>query len=106
MIQAHLTAQDQPFDWSKLAYAQLVRDHSEVCNALILFADLHRLKSPVPRLLLFPRSWSRDADGEVFDPLLETSKRLIRKASRWYRVILVPIDPVAGGKNIVPMAAA
>jgi len=84
-----------------LAYAQLVRDHSEVCNALILFADLHRLRSPVPRLLLFPRSWTRDSDGEVFDPLLETTRRLIKKAARWYRVILVPVDPVAGGRNIL-----
>jgi len=55
----------------------------------------------VPRLLLFPRSWARDSDGEVFDPLLETSRRLIKKAARWYRVILVPVDPVAGGRNIL-----
>jgi hypothetical protein len=96
-LQSHLASQDAPFSWSKLAYAQVVRDHAEVCNALIFFADLNRLKSPVPRLLLFPRPWARDSDGDVLDPSLELSKRLLRKASRRYRVILVPIDPVGSG---------
>lgn len=98
-LQADLTAQDEFFDWSKLAYAQLVRDHSEVCNALILFAELHRLRSPAPRLLLFPKDWVRDNDGEVLNPYLETSRRLLRKASRRYRVVLVPVEPTMEGKD-------
>ncbi|KAF2423727.1 hypothetical protein EJ08DRAFT_595616 [Tothia fuscella] len=94
IIQAQLSAKEEAFDWSRLAYAQLVRDHSEVCNALIFFADLKRLRSPVPRLLLFPRNWVEGSDADVLNTALETSKRLLRKASRRYRVILVPVDAV------------
>jgi hypothetical protein len=88
-----------------LAYAQLVRDHSEICNALILFSDLHRLKSSAPRLLLFPQHWIQERDGEELDPFLETSRRLLKKASRRYRVTLVPIKPdVEGRKEDEPEA--
>ena len=92
-------AADKPFDWSKLAFAQLVRDHSEICNALIIFSDLHRLKSAAPRLLLFPQHWIEDHDGDSPNPFLETSKRLLKKASRRYRVTLVPIQPDVEGKS-------
>jgi hypothetical protein len=98
-LQSQLSAQDEPFDWSKLAYAQLVRDHSDVCNALIFFADLNRLRSPVPRLLLFPRNWIGKEDEYNTNPYLDTSRRLLKKASRRYRVILVPIDPVGSGSD-------
>lgn len=67
-----------------------MREHSEVCNALILFGELHRSKSPVPRLLLFPAAWI--ADREDTDQEWETTRRLLRKATRRYRVTLVPID--------------
>lgn len=103
--QNQLTAADAPFDWTQLAYAQLVRDHSEICDALILFSDLHRLKSAAPRLLLFPQHWVNERDGEVLDPFLETTRRLLKKASRRYRVLLVPIKPdVAGRKEDDPEA--
>jgi hypothetical protein len=92
-IQAHFSTKDDAFDWTKLAYAQLVRDHSELCNALILFAQLHRLRSPAPKLLLFPQEWVIDNDGDISYPYLETSRRLLRKAARRYRVALVPIEP-------------
>jgi hypothetical protein len=76
-----------------------VRDHSEVCNALIIFSDLHRLKSSAPRLLLFPQHWINERDGEVLDPFLETTRRLLKKASRRYRVTLVPIQPNVQGRK-------
>jgi hypothetical protein len=98
-LQAHFVDGDGPFDWSKLAYAQVVRDHSELCNALILFNALHRLKSPAPKLLLFPKEWVLDNDGDIASPDVETSRRLMRKAVRWYRAILVPIEPDLKGAN-------
>ena len=97
--QNQLIAADAPFDWSQLAFAQLVRDHSEICNALIIFSDLHRLKSAAPRLLLFPQHWIEEKDGDAPNPFLETSKRLLKKASRRYRVTLVPIKPDVDGKS-------
>lgn len=73
-----------------MAYAQVVREHSEICNALILFGELYRSKSPVPKLLLFPAAWI--ADREDIDQEWETTRRLLRKATRRYRAILVPIE--------------
>jgi hypothetical protein len=70
-----------------------VRDHSELCNALILFNALHRLKSPAPKLLLFPKEWVLDNDGDIASKEVETSRRLLRKAARWYQTTLVPIEP-------------
>jgi hypothetical protein len=91
---------EETFQWDKLAHAQLVRSHDDVCHALILFHDLYRLRSPVPRLLLFPSVWVRER-GEDEDPdyELETSLRLLKKASRFYRVILVPIEPISKTGN-------
>lgn len=92
-LQAHFVDKDNPFDWSKLAYAQVVRDHSELCNALILFNSLHRLRSPAPKLLLFPKEWILDNDGDIASQEVETSRRLLKKAARWYQTTLVPIEP-------------
>ncbi|QDS75010.1 hypothetical protein FKW77_005699 [Venturia effusa] len=92
-LQAHFVDKNNAFDWSRLAYAQVVRDHSELCNALILFNSLHRLRSPAPKLLLFPKEWILDNDGDIASQEVETSRRLLKKAARWYQTTLVPIDP-------------
>lgn len=89
-LQLNLKDQGKPFSWNRLAYAQVVREHSEVCNALILFGELHRSKSPVPKLLLFPAAWIADTDDKNQE--WETTRRLLRKATRRYRVTLVPIE--------------
>lgn len=69
----------------------------EVCSAIMVFAELHKLKSPSRRVLLFPKTWlaTRTAE-EVYDGELETSKRLLRMAARRYSVILHPIEPFTG----------
>lgn len=89
-LQLNLKEQGKPFSWDRLAYAQVVREHLEVCNALILFAELHQSKSPVPKLLLFPAAWIAERDD--MDQEWETTRRLLRKATRRYRVTLVPMD--------------
>ncbi|KAE9966980.1 hypothetical protein BLS_006645 [Venturia inaequalis] len=99
-LQAHFVNKDNPFDWSKLAYAQVVRDHSELCNALILFNSLHRLRSPAPKLLLFPKEWILDNDGDIASQEVETSRRLLKKAARWYQTTLVPIEPDLKDSNV------
>lgn len=88
--------EEMQIDWNRLGHVQLVTDHRQVCTAVMLFADLHRDKSPAARILLFPRSWIEDTDEEV-DPYLETSRRLLRAAVRRYKVIIRPIDPVIAG---------
>jgi len=89
-LQLHLQEQGKAFSWNRLAYAQVVREHSEVCDALILFGELHRSKSPVPKLLIFPAAWisHRDNSGQEW----ETTRRLLRKAHRRYGAKLVPIE--------------
>lgn len=62
----------------------------------MLFSALHRQKSAPRRVLLFPKVWAVGAQGEVQDPDVETSRRLLRKAARRYRVLLVPVDPFVG----------
>jgi hypothetical protein len=86
---------EQNFDWSRLAHAQLVRNHEQVCDSLIIFHELHKQRSAAPKLLLFPRAWL-EKEG---DPDVETSIRLIRKASRLYRAILVPIGTLKKEAN-------
>lgn len=89
-------------DWNKLAHVQLVKDHHSVCNAIMLFGELHRLKSPAKRVLLFPRAWAleKKADkGDVSDPYLDTSRRLMKLAARRYQVELRPVGPVVDGAD-------
>jgi hypothetical protein len=87
---------ESQFDWSRFAQAQLVRNHDNVCDALITFHELHMQKSSAPKLLLFPRTWLDATEG---DEAAQLSLRLIRKASRLYRAILVPIGPLKKGAN-------
>lgn len=78
---------------------QLVKEHVEVCSAMMLFGDLYRLRSPAKRILLFPHAWLEDATGEVVDPYLGTSRRLLRMAARRYGVVLIPMEPIIEGAD-------
>lgn len=94
---------EQTIDWSRLGYVQLVKEHVEVCSAMMLFGDLYRLRSPAKRILLFPHAWLEDATGEVVDPYLGTSRRLLRMAARRYGVVLMPMEPIIeGADNSLP----
>lgn len=94
---------EQTIDWSRLGYVQLVKEHVEVCSAMMLFGDLYRLRSPAKRVLLFPRAWLEGATGEVVDPYLRTSRRLLRMAARRYGVVLMPMEPIIeGADNSLP----
>ena len=84
-------------DWNKLAHVQLVRTHHDMCNAIMVLAELHRLKSPARRLLLFPHSWATEKKaqkGDISDPFMDISKRLMKIAARRYGVDLRPTAPI------------
>ena len=83
-------------DWARLAHAQVLRHQSDVCNALILFAELDKQESLADRIMLYPKSWEdgRWEDGASLPTGLETSLRLIQQAARRYDVSLMPIDPI------------
>ncbi|KAF2233469.1 glycosyltransferase family 8 protein [Viridothelium virens] len=89
----------KPIDWKKLAHVQLVKDHDEVCSAIMLFAELHAQKSPATKVLMFPKSWAVDGRGEILDPYLMSSKRLMRAAARRYQVVLRPMVTFVDGAD-------
>jgi hypothetical protein len=83
-------------DWKRLAHVQLVQDHGEVCNAIMILAELQRMKSPARKILLFPVSWAEEkrvSKGEVSDPFLDSTRRLMRMAARRYHIELRPMTP-------------
>ncbi|KAF2001653.1 glycosyltransferase family 8 protein [Amniculicola lignicola CBS 123094] len=88
----------QTLEWARLAYVQLVKDHLELCSAVMLLAELHRFKSPARKILVFPRAWLQKGDDE-YDPQLATTKRLLRNAARRYGVSLIPMEPLVDGAD-------
>jgi hypothetical protein len=89
----------ETLDWSRLGYVQLVKAHNELCSAVMLLADVHRLRSPAKRLLVFPRAWLKRSEEDGYDPEMATTRRLLRTAARRYGVSLVPIEPIIEGAN-------
>ncbi|WPH02990.1 glucose n-acetyltransferase 1 [Acrodontium crateriforme] len=85
-------------DWKRLAHVQIARNHHDVCNAVMVLAELHKQKSPARRILLFPISWAgskiNTGKGEVSDPFMDSTLRLMRLAARRYGVELHPIAPI------------
>nr|OQO29674.1 hypothetical protein B0A51_02579 [Rachicladosporium sp. CCFEE 5018] len=81
---------DNTPDWTRLAHLQHPRTHFEVCSSIQIFADLHRLRSPARRILVFPRSWAREGKGGDFE--LEISRRVMRRGARRFGVELRPVE--------------
>jgi hypothetical protein len=71
-------------NWSDFAYTQYVTNTNYLCNSVMLFETLDRLKSKADRLMLYPDSFSTEQDS------LEGS--LLRKARDDYGVKLVPVQ--------------
>lgn len=98
-------------DWTRLAHIQLVKNHHEMCSAIMVLADLHVMRSPARRVLLFPKEWAAEKKamkGDVSDPYLDSTRRLMRMAARRYRVELRPIEPILGfdGTETYTLASA
>lgn len=97
-------------NWRRLAHVQLVSDHHDVCNAIMLLAELHINKSPARRVLLFPKTWAEEKKAETdADPYLASTRRLLKLAAKRYHVELHPIEPVnskGDGEEIYSLASA
>jgi len=48
---------------------------------------------------MFPQAWATSEEGEVTDPWLDTSRRLMKKAARRYRVQLQPMTTAVKGAD-------
>ncbi|USP77909.1 glycosyltransferase family 8 protein [Curvularia clavata] len=86
-------------DWSRLGYVQVVREHVELCSAVMLLSDLHRMKSPAKRILMFPKPWLAEAQDNQYSPEMTTTRRLLRTAARRYGVTLIPMKPIVEGTD-------
>jgi hypothetical protein len=90
----------QALDWSRLGYVQVVRERVELCSAVMLLSDLHRMRSPAQRILMFPRLWLAEAEETKKDPQTATTWRLLRTAARRYGVTLIPMEPIVDGADV------
>lgn len=86
-------------DWSRLGYVQVVREHVELCSAVMLLSDLHRMKSPAKKILMFPKLWLVESEDEKYGPQMSTTRRLLRTAARRYGVTLMPMEPIVEGAD-------
>ncbi len=87
-----------------MAYVQLVRRHVEVCGAVMGMREVERGESMAQRVIMYPREWDRelgkggDGDGEEEEEeeekKRETSRRLLRKAAKEYRVMVQAVEPI------------
>lgn len=89
----------QTMDWSRLGYVQIVREHVELCSAVMFLSDLHAMKSPAKRILMFPRIWLANAEDAKNDPQMATTWRLLKAAARRYGVELIPMEPIVDGSD-------
>src|SRR2546423_1182183 len=48
---------DDEVEWSNFAYVQYVTHKKYLCNSVLIFEALHRLRSRPDRVLLYPSSW-------------------------------------------------
>lgn len=56
------------------------------------------------RIILYPRAWDeKPSDGKTRDAHIETSRRLLRKAAKEYKVMLQPIDSIQQGNSSVAL---
>ncbi|KAL5119289.1 hypothetical protein ACEQ8H_002776 [Pleosporales sp. CAS-2024a] len=90
----------QTMDWSRLGYVQVAKDRVELCSAVMLLSDLHRVKSPARRVLMFPRLWLAETHETKTDAQTATTWRLLRTAARRYGVTLVPMEPIVDGADV------
>ncbi|PVI05580.1 glycosyltransferase family 8 protein [Periconia macrospinosa] len=91
----------ESLDWTRLGYVQVAKEFVELCSAVMLLADLHEMKSPARRILMFPKAWlaTTEDDEEEYNPQMSTTRRLLRTAVRRYGATLVPMDTIVDGDD-------
>jgi hypothetical protein len=88
-----MTSGDTPstVDWSRFAYSQNTTDTQSLCNSLMVFEKLHKLKSKAGRVLMYPQEWDVHQD--------DINWWLMRIAERKFRVQLQPIQLIGADNN-------
>ena len=73
-------------DWTRFAYAQYVTKPTYLCNSIMIFESLHRLKVRANKIVMYPKEWKVHPDVDT------NESRLLMKAKEEYGVELVPIE--------------
>ncbi|RYP18032.1 hypothetical protein DL765_004148 [Monosporascus sp. GIB2] len=74
-------------EWSRFAYTQYVTNQAYLCNSVMIFETLHRLKSKADRAMMYPENMMEPTET---NPKSEEA-RLLVKARDQYNVKLVPV---------------
>ena len=84
----------------KAAYVQVLQHHDDICENVIIFAELARQKSLAQRILLYPQQWREEmATGRSSDRVKERSIRLLRRATARHGISLRGVDIATSGKE-------
>ncbi|KAI0109526.1 glucose N-acetyltransferase [Nemania sp. FL0031] len=75
-------------DWSKYAYTQYVTNKEYLCNSVMIFETLYRLKAKADRVMMYPDNMMSPTETE---PTSNEAKLLV-KARDQYGVKLVPVS--------------
>jgi hypothetical protein len=82
-------------NWSRYAYSQYATDTQSLCNALMVFASLHKLGSKADKVLLYPEQWMHRRETKT--------AWLLEEAKKKYGVKLEPVQLLgADGKIATP----
>ncbi|KAI1425344.1 glucose N-acetyltransferase [Xylaria sp. FL1777] len=79
---------DASIDWSRYAYTQYVTNKDYLCNSVMIFETLHRLKAKADRVMMYPDSMMNPTET---NPESNEAKLLV-KARDQYGVKLVPVS--------------
>ncbi|KAI1154717.1 glucose N-acetyltransferase [Nemania diffusa] len=79
---------DASIDWSRFAYTQYVTNKEYLCNSVMIFETLHRLKAKADRVMMYPDNMMSPTETS---PTSNEAKLLV-KARDQYGVKLVPVS--------------
>lgn len=75
-------------DWSKFAYTQYVTNKEYLCNSVMIFETLYRLKAKADLVMMYPDSMMTPTETNP----TSNEARLLVKARDQYGVKLVPVS--------------
>lgn len=75
-------------DWSRYAYTQYVTNKEYLCNSVMIFETLHRLKAKADRVMMYPDNMMSPTET---NPGSNEAKLLVKARDR-YDVKLVPVS--------------
>ncbi|MCJ1323853.1 hypothetical protein MMC10_000514 [Thelotrema lepadinum] len=77
--------------WDRTAHVQLIQRLEDVCNAVIILAELSRQNSLAQRVILYPRQWEQKIlQDQSQTRTMARHLRLLRRAAARYSISLRP----------------